>query len=336
MVLFTQTHRPKDTVAMETLLLDHQLQENLFFRDQSFPIQHYIDNLKQWPDYQVPLHWHMGYEFFSTLSQDVEVQVGDKRFTLLQGESILIGGSQLHGYRLTTLDRPCLCPNIVFSEDILAPLSSTMYQNYFLPFLNNFSLPYVVFSPAVAWQRELCEYLFATYNLGLSEGNLYEVSSCLPQLRRVKSECFELDIHLNLLKIFRILFAHRSDLPYIKATHSDHTTQIRLQKMLQYIQGHYSESISLKTLAASAGISRSEAGRCFHRYCMPSPMSYINLYRLQQAQKLLLNSTLSIQQISDCCGFKDSSYFIKVFRNHTAQTPSAFRKTHVSIRNCKE
>ena len=35
---------------MDTILLDHQLQETLFFEDPSFPIKYYVDNLNQWAD----------------------------------------------------------------------------------------------------------------------------------------------------------------------------------------------------------------------------------------------------------------------------------------------
>ena len=89
-----------------------------------------------------------------------------------------------------------------------------------------------------------------------------------------------------------------------------------------------SEMISLEDLAASANISRSEAGRCFQKYYADTPMSYLIRYRLQQAQRLLLTSTLSVKEISCKCGFSDSSYFVKVFRKHMKQTPSEYRKTY--------
>lgn len=118
---------------MEQLILDHMLKEEFSFPDPSFPIQFYIDDLHQWPDGQVPLHWHFGYEIFSAFNQEVTIQVGEKRLTLLPGESILIGGGQLHRYSLTDSTRECLCPNIVFTENVLAPLTSTIFQKYFLP-----------------------------------------------------------------------------------------------------------------------------------------------------------------------------------------------------------
>ena len=106
---------------------------------------------------------------------------------------------------------------------------------------------------------------------------------------------------------------------------TDQQTLIRLQKMLRYIQEHFSEDITLKQLSASAGISRSEAGRCFKKYYAQSPMAYVTLYRLKYAQELLWKSSLSVNEVACQCGFKDSSYFVKVFRKHLNQTPSEYR-----------
>lgn len=95
---------------MDTILLDHQLRETLLFEDPSFSIKYYVDNLNQWADYQVPLHWHFGYEIFSAVYQDIEVQVGDEHLLLQKGESILIGAGQLHSYIMTEPGNLCLCP----------------------------------------------------------------------------------------------------------------------------------------------------------------------------------------------------------------------------------
>ena len=130
---------------MDTILLDQQLQETLLFEDPSFPVKYYVDDLNHWADHQVPLHWHMGYEFFSAIQQDVEVQVGYDHLVLRKGESILVGGGQLHSYRMAEPGRPCLCPNIVFTDEVLAPMTSVIFRKYFGLILNDATLPYIVF-----------------------------------------------------------------------------------------------------------------------------------------------------------------------------------------------
>lgn len=203
---------------MKPFILDHMLKEEFSFPDPSFPIQFYIDDLHQWPDGQVPLHWHLRYEIFSAFKQEVMVQIGEKRLILLPGESILIGGGQLHGYSLTDSTRECLCPNIVFTENILAPLTSTIFQKYFYPILNDPSLPHIKLSQYIPWQKQMLLCLFRVYQF-LAGDVIYAV----PQLSTFLSnqshlECPELEVHHNLFEFFKILYNHRSELDHCSAT----------------------------------------------------------------------------------------------------------------------
>lgn len=313
---------------MEQLMLDHMLKEEISFSDSSFPIQFYIDDLHQYLDGKVPLHWHFGYEIFSAFNQNVLIQVGEKRLILLPGESILIGGGQLHSYSLTDSTMECLCPNIVFTENILAPLTSTIFQKYFYPILNNPRLSYIKFSQHIPWQKQMLSLLFRVYQF-LGGEAIYTVPQFSTFFSKKRyTECLELEVHLNLFEFFKILYKHQSELDYTNIQLPDSKTQIRMQKMIQYIQKHFSEMITLENLAVSANISRSEAGRCFQKFYNDTPMSYLVQYRLQQAQKLLLTSTLTVKEISFRCGFSDSSYFVKVFRKHVKQTPAEYRRTY--------
>ena len=308
---------------MNTVLLNHQLQESLLFADPTFPINYYVDDLSHWVNHQVPLHWHLGYEFFSAAHQNIEIQVGHEHLLLRKGETILIGGGQLHSYCMTNPDKPCLCPNIVFTSDVLAPITNILFKKYFGPMLNDSTLPYIIFSPKEDWQSAVLNSLFRIYSL--LEACAGDKSDANHTVTAIQSDCPEIEVHQNLVSIFQILYCHRSDLPHTDTGARDHQTQIRLQKMLHYIHEHYTENISLAQLADSAGISRSEAGRCFKKYYAQSPMSYVTLYRLKFAQKLLRQSSLSINEVAFQCGFKDSSYFVKTFRKYLGNTPLKYR-----------
>ncbi len=84
-------------------------------------------------------------------------------------------------------------------------------------------------------------------------------------------------------------------------------THIRFQKMLSYIYEHYRETITLEDIAKAADISRSEAGRCFKHYMSCSPIDALIQYRLQVAHRLLNETTLSLEEISDSCGFHSTN-----------------------------
>ena len=96
--------------------------------------------------------------------------------------------------------------------------------------------------------------------------------------------------------------------------------------MIQYIQDHYREPISLEEIAASASISESELFRCFHTVIGTTPASYLKQYRLQQAARLLLTTDWKIMEIGQHCCFQEMSYFAKAFRRAYGRSPSAYRK----------
>lgn len=59
----------------------------------------------------------------------------------------------------------------------------------------------------------------------------------------------------------------------------------RTKAMLQYIQVHYREEISLLQIAESAHICESECLRCFQNVIGRSPIQYVKQVRVQKAAK---------------------------------------------------
>ena len=55
-------------------------------------------------------------------------------------------------------------------------------------------------------------------------------------------------------------------------------------------------------------------------------MNDLNNMRISTAKSLLRFSDASIESIAEQCGFSDSAYFIKVFKNAENITPYSYRK----------
>ena len=55
-------------------------------------------------------------------------------------------------------------------------------------------------------------------------------------------------------------------------------------------------------------------------------VEYLTDIRLDKAEDLLLNTNLSILDISVATGFENQSYFTKVFKGRDGMTPRQFRK----------
>lgn len=59
-----------------------------------------------------------------------------------------------------------------------------------------------------------------------------------------------------------------------------------------------------------------------------SLVQYINSRKLEQAKIMLRNSDASIEAIAKNLGFGRTSYFCKIFKDGTAETPKSYRKKY--------
>lgn len=308
---------------------NHELKETILHGTSDFPIQFYIDEFSDFHQKSIPIHWHPEFEFFMVDKGTVSIQIGTQKITLNSGECIFINGNVLHSFQQVDNSLLCRCPNIVFSGNLIASITSTIYQKYLMRIFYTPELPYIVFSPDIIWHARIITTLLHTFCLLAKYGTLgaYEISSYPDVIDfSIDSSCFEMEVQNDMSFIFQMLYTHLQDIPHVPLEKSEQLSQIRMQKMLSFIQSNYRDSISLEFLAASANISRSEAGRCFQTYFNCAPISYLNHFRLERAQELLCSSILTVNEIADACGFGSTSYFIKAFRLETGITPSQFRK----------
>ena len=100
---------------------------------------------------------------------------------------------------------------------------------------------------------------------------------------------------------------------------------LRLSKVISYIETHYAKPQTLDTLAKRAAMSPSTLHRAFTGSMGESPINYLISVRLKKAKELLLNTKLSITEISMQTGFKDSNYFSRIFKKRLGKSPRHFR-----------
>ncbi len=100
-------------------------------------------------------------------------------------------------------------------------------------------------------------------------------------------------------------------------------TVLRVQA---YLDAHFSEDISLETLARDFYLSPSYLSHAFRDWTGYSPKQYLVLCRLSYARELLVTTPQSVSQIAVRCGFGDVNNFIRTFRKHTDTTPAEYRR----------
>ena len=105
-----------------------------------------------------------------------------------------------------------------------------------------------------------------------------------------------------------------------------------LGQVMQYIDRHYNEKITLEQLAKRTHISKSYLTRRFRQFTGETIVNYINKLRIQYAREMLVNSEKNITEIAWAVGFDSPKYFHRVFKKETGESPAAFRRRHVEER----
>lgn len=92
-----------------------------------------------------------------------------------------------------------------------------------------------------------------------------------------------------------------------------------------YIETHYMDDISLQDVAAQLHYSDAYFCRFFKQNFDKNFIMYLSELRVEKAKELLEDMTINVKDISAKVGFRDSSYFTKVFKRITGVTPSEYR-----------
>lgn len=104
-------------------------------------------------------------------------------------------------------------------------------------------------------------------------------------------------------------------------------TDERIEKMLSYIARNYQEDLKLEDLAQEFNFNYHYLSAYFSQQMKEGFSDYLNRIRIEKACRLLQESNKSIAQISNEVGYAEHSYFCRVFKKVTGETPSAWRRS---------
>ena len=98
------------------------------------------------------------------------------------------------------------------------------------------------------------------------------------------------------------------------------------REIRRYLDRNYMKNLHLADVAAALHTSASHASHLFHKENGLSPMQYVALRRIGEAQNLLINTKMSITDIAAQVGYNNSNYFQNVFRRALGMTPCEYRR----------
>ncbi len=267
-----------------------------------FPLVCYEEDVTAVP---VPWRWHDDWEVIQSIQDTVRVVTTSGTIDLQPGQAIFLGGRCVH--EVMGLGERAMLRSTVFHPRFLAGMDSIIWQKYVHPLQNAGAVP---LNSASSWQRICIEAFCDCWQAVADEVVGYELLA-RDALSRMA------------LTLFQQMGAQQRPV-----TAGEERSQQRIRSMLQFIQEHYSEELSISQIADSALVSKSECLRCFRTTIHTTPGQYLKDYRLQKAAALLTSTGLKAGEIGAACGFTDAAYFTKTFRETKGCTPSEYRRAH--------
>jgi AraC-like DNA-binding protein len=123
-----------------------------------------------------------------------------------------------------------------------------------------------------------------------------------------------------------IVAACADALDLCRSASGDGVSDIRVARMLQMIRSRSSEAtISLRTIAADAGLSSGHAARLMKQVTAAGFTMHLHRIRVAEAQRLLLDASRSVKEIATTVGYGTSSQFCWHFKRLAATTPTHYR-----------
>ena len=100
------------------------------------------------------------------------------------------------------------------------------------------------------------------------------------------------------------------------------------KELKEIIQDQIDTNISLKQLSKNLDINPAYLSREFYKYFDDLSFGeYIRKLRIEKAIEYLHIPGYSLTKIGYLTGFSDQSHFTRIFKKHTGQNPSAYRKS---------
>lgn len=293
-------------MAKRTILVDSARRELEKHGTETFPMTVNHNDLWSFEGKNVPIHWHNDLEINLIREGEAVFQVYQKSYRVRTGEGFLLNRNVPHSCSSPGNEHVRYSTILVRPDFLYGDFGSDVERKCFQPFLQNSAIP--------------CIYL-----TGFDE-NGKEILQKLNQVEEAfdrKRFCYELKIKGLLCEAFAmILYGHRQELT--KFVPANLQELERLEKMLNYLNMHFTEVISLQDLADQVHLSREVCCRLFKKMTGKTITGYLEEYRVNKSFSLVQSGQYSMTQITEMVGFSNPSRFASAFRKRFGCNPGEY------------
>lgn len=158
----------------------------------------------------------------------------------------------------------------------------------------------------------------------INDSDIIEVTdNMINELKKPENAETSLKIIGLIYELLGMLYSRHTD-----ADASHYNVDERFANVLEYINEHFTESITTAQISAKFGYDEAYFCRRFAKATGLTAMRYIKILRLEAAESLLKDPAQirTVSEVATACGFSDVSYFTKCFRRHFGITPTEIKR----------
>lgn len=287
--------------------MDQSLQESKTRGSFLFPFERYHTE-DDVGSFYVSCHWHPDVEILYLRRGKIQISLNGETFLPEAGTIVFINREVIH--QLHSLEAGVLYDAVVFPLEFLSfDLMDYCQQKYLLPLI----------------QKKL---VFPTFLRPDDPGydRVREQLDLLTRLHQTFPEGYQFATKAALFQILSILIEHNALIPTSRLSLPGEKRLETMRAMISYLADHHAEPLALEDVAAHFYMAPTYLCRYFRKNFGCSFTRYVNTIRLEEACRLLSETSLPVMEISLRCGFGNLSYFTRLFKEKRGVTPSAYRK----------
>jgi len=249
-----------------------------------------------------PPHWHSNPEIIVPLKDIYTVRINDNEYVLQEGDFIYISSACIHH-----LIAPPDGERLIFQPDY------SLLSN--LPELSD---AVTLMSPATAIRSSEYPELTAKLKAAMLEIEREYFSNSTLSGAKIYSKLLELMVMVGR--------EYAGSAPGFDASRDKQLEYTeKFMGVCEYINEHFSEDLTLDDISEMSGFSKFHFTRLFKQFTGKTFYRYVNIKRIEYAEKLLIDPSTSVTEAAVHSGFSSLPAFVRMFKQIKGCTPTEFR-----------
>lgn len=253
-------------------------------------------------------HWHHDVELILVLEGEIPVGIDGRFRRMRAGDLAIVGSGEIHFYE--GIPDGCDMHVVILPPGLLGQGRWPVGFRFPTPFFTTRA------------DHDESAILLEPEVMGALRDHLLAIVSEAPCRDAAHDDLLRGHVHLFCGLAARMLPTE----PATEAGERRHREQVmRVQTALKWLEEHYRKDITLDDLSKRMNMSYHHLSRLFGETVGSSFRQHLNRLRINEADRLLAGSTLSITEIALHCGFNSLRTFNRAYRSVRGRAPSSGR-----------